>query len=620
MIQLFINKQEVVFDGEKLKLTIENPYYSESSAETNEIQCPLLGCAQNLEVFKHINRQGVVIEELAYDCQLWHNNKLLVNGTATITDVTDEYVRVQVLGGNSESNFKTKLDELYIDDMHLGYCYHVGSDDRIRETYGDDPYIEFISSLGINTLADYQRCYYGAPGTVTAVYYRMYNETADYFYNNIFRHVGNYAPYYVYRQKELNHDTYPDEYRSAEIAQPYLHVIIKRVIENIGYKLVDSCYDKSPLNRLFVANVGNTNDWSSYMPHWSVNEFFTQIEQLAACVVCIDHVSREVKIIPRNEYFRQNNQYLEDVTNTFSTNIDADERDDYSNANIGYSSDDFNTFDRIPDEIYDYVQKIQKDSLDNLGSLEQYNSCVILHNGLMYMVRFDEHEDPYITPCNHFKNLIRAEGESLDMELKICPVKMEEMTYPIFKWGERQVSGGTQYYSIKVEDQSLPIIVTAGTERSARAEVTSIASDWTLEDMIEGGSVPDTADTLDILKVAIHDFNASVLTASIDGASTDILIHNPYTRNVDPQNPRGFSLSLLPDDPSPNIANTFWLPSDDVATTQEVKLHFTCRDLLDSTRPFMVANSKFACQKIEYSLSNSPIIEADGYFYPISPG
>ena len=101
---------------QNIKLTRENPYFSLSGSYTLEVNMPM-NILENRRFFGNICRMDVLKRHRTMTCRLLVDNKMLMNGTARITQVTDQDVKVQLLAGNSEINFLSEDDALYIDEL-----------------------------------------------------------------------------------------------------------------------------------------------------------------------------------------------------------------------------------------------------------------------------------------------------------------------------------------------------------------------------------------------------------------------------------------------------------------------------------------------------------------------
>jgi hypothetical protein len=120
MIQLIISNRQVYLP-ESLNFTFlyENPYFTSNSNSTYNIELPLKGCPDNLRVFGHLHRLWSKKSKISYPALLICDASVKLRGTAVVNEVTEKSVKIQLLSGNSEFNFRTN-DDSYINKLDLG--------------------------------------------------------------------------------------------------------------------------------------------------------------------------------------------------------------------------------------------------------------------------------------------------------------------------------------------------------------------------------------------------------------------------------------------------------------------------------------------------------------------
>ena len=128
MIALYINdKPAIIKSGTSIKLTRENPFFTSAGDYTLDVVLPLSGCMENLQIFGALQYRSVSLKFLAgkkFPFRLV-TELLTLEGTAIVTNVTQDEVKVQLLAGNSALNFDTLGEdgEKYIGDFDLGRAY-----------------------------------------------------------------------------------------------------------------------------------------------------------------------------------------------------------------------------------------------------------------------------------------------------------------------------------------------------------------------------------------------------------------------------------------------------------------------------------------------------------------
>ena len=108
---LTINGQQVALKkGASIEYVSENRIFTDADDYSMEIELPLAGCSQNLAVFGMITRKDVDAETIYYDAVLQDTN-FYKRGAVVITEITNEYVKVQFLEKRSYQNFFPRFDE-----------------------------------------------------------------------------------------------------------------------------------------------------------------------------------------------------------------------------------------------------------------------------------------------------------------------------------------------------------------------------------------------------------------------------------------------------------------------------------------------------------------------------
>ena len=126
MTILYLNgKRAVIDEKQTVKFVRENTYFTKTGTYTYDITLPAL-CSENIAIFGHIYRKDQrKATNTTFDARLHVDNMDILNGTATIINVTETSIKVQLMGGNSELNFYSKNENRFIDELPLGTWYDV---------------------------------------------------------------------------------------------------------------------------------------------------------------------------------------------------------------------------------------------------------------------------------------------------------------------------------------------------------------------------------------------------------------------------------------------------------------------------------------------------------------
>lgn len=425
MTELYLNGNVAVMDkSTKIKVVFDNPYFTKSSTYTHDISLPMRNCTKNQKIFGHINRKDVSKIPQTLKAILVVDNKVLLNGSAIIREITEEKAQVQLVSGNAEMNFFLQADNLYIDKLELGYP--TGS--------------PILPSAQNNIWADDQLLNWMDYDTNTRgyVFFPVYNESADEIYN---RFAASYINIDKARKESF---TYYGPNMTNVCPQPFLCEMIKRIIKAIGYYLLENQLTKTVFRNLFIANATVILTWRDVLPHWTVNEFFTNIEKAFGLIIVVDEGTKEVRLLLSYDYFDESIPIcLSDVIDTFSVKIDSDETIDLKNGNIGFSmgTSDSMPYAKLDDTIVEKVSKIKYDSMSALLSdyqtMQDWNRArkIFEAEGRQF-IELDENGTKILTEVNQFRDLIRNTDKSeLDIELKIVPAGMRVIEAEVYAPG-----------------------------------------------------------------------------------------------------------------------------------------------------------------------------------------
>ena len=281
MIQLFLKKdatfQEVFPDfANNIKLTKENQYFTQSDSYTLEIILPM-NVLQNRKYFDNLQRFDKSKNSVKLDAMLVADNMTLMSGTAHIVGVTNDQVKIQLLGGNSEVAFLSNNGDKYIDEMDLGSVPLPPEEEGIWDKglrYG-------FTSTSAAYVANDAAPYVGIRAKY--IYVPLYDEENDYIVN-----AGNFITFYD--TGSISNVIFCD------VPQLQLLYVLQLVIENFGFHIDMNDLDVKPFNRIYIANSvvnkgqviigGETREGrnlgrriiNKLLPHWTVKEFIEQIQ------------------------------------------------------------------------------------------------------------------------------------------------------------------------------------------------------------------------------------------------------------------------------------------------------------------------------------------------------
>lgn len=261
-MQIFINHQlAAIKRGSTFDFVAENCYFSGADSYTLAITFPLKDCPQNVAIFGHINRKDVIAQHLLFDCEI-RDKTFVQYGSVTITEITDTEVKCQFLEGRSVQNYAVTFDEIYINEMTLGYP--------------DTSPAGITSDIFSKDIDDGR-------------YYLPFQWVND--------HTGNLQNKWKNNGLESNVQVL-DSSVVGVTYMPYLIYIVKRICNTLGYTCNFQTWEQTKFKYLICCNVlpfaWDLLDFAHALPHWTVTELFEQLEMLMNCEFAIDHHAKTV--------------------------------------------------------------------------------------------------------------------------------------------------------------------------------------------------------------------------------------------------------------------------------------------------------------------------------------
>ena len=266
-MEIYINNQQAALkQGTSFEYIAENRYFTDSDSYTLAITLPLAGCPQNLAIFGNINRKDVNNPNTVMSCEI-RDRKFYKKGVVAITELTQSDVKIQFLADRSVQNYNTSLDDIYINELDLGKPHSVNpADFSVRQAWGYD-----------STSANYMK-YIAIPW--------VNNNTSS----------GN-----IQNEADYDSKTYLwtwNKNTSGLSFMPYMLYIAKKVCEAIGFTYDFSEWESSTWRFLLCCNAlpyaWEMPQFAYAMPHWTVYEFFQQLEYLMQCEFNFDFNEKSV--------------------------------------------------------------------------------------------------------------------------------------------------------------------------------------------------------------------------------------------------------------------------------------------------------------------------------------
>lgn len=375
-MQLYIDgKPAIIKKGTSIKLTRENPAITQSGDYTLDVTLPLSGCKENLEIFGPANYRAASPKSFAgkrYDFYL-NAGKIQLSGTAIVTQISDEEIKLQLLAGNSELNFDNREGgDKYIDELDLGRAYGEEWDAaNLSPLFSQTPEttarLLHSHSVLIPNATRADELMHGTNEQTNCVLFPIYS-TADGTFSNkqeiqyfVKKVSADSAPIYEYKGYRFSLKSGKQEYLPNSVPfympvvsdaqglnftddmsfapQPYLCFILERVLDAVGYELkpADNCMRQGWLGKIFIANARDTIEFCECLPHWTVQEFLTELRNAFGVIVYAE--GKKCRAVSRSSIYSTSNiKELQAVIDERSVEI-TEEGDNQgtSSGNVSYN-------------------------------------------------------------------------------------------------------------------------------------------------------------------------------------------------------------------------------------------------------------------------------------------
>lgn len=621
MIDLFLdNKRVVVALDSNIKFCRENPNISSSGDYTFDVNLPL-SIADNRIFFGPWHRIEANKNVKTYDARLYADNFCILNGSAKITGITNDVVKVQLYGDRSE--FNAVHGSKYIDELNLPYF--------VRNSNGS-----FGGSS--NTRTDVPNM--PEERWDTYIYTPIFNESADKVVNVMTAASMLNKSVVPYFAREKQHE-----------AQFNLLFVIKSIFKSIGYKIDVSSYDVAPFNHIYIASCISSKQMIHALPHWTLKEFVTEVERFFGCNFVFS--SSELSVTMKQQYDGE----ITDIKklSAFSTvdefSIEVSESSDiesinYSDLHYDLSNSSFHDIDYIDDVKADNLPVRNYPSYDEL--LKAYEKMSVADKG-KYLLRCPQGDYctlVYNSPSspqdkksglyhvNQFGDLKKNDdaGDNV-MDIKICPVAIAD-AIPVQLYAEFSGSHNHGCDIRPVKDkfcyQTMPSMVgkedmqpkghfMGGKQREENIEVETTE----IQDMLTEDVTNSKYEKPNRMEVFLWDESYQHANEfEYSGKIVDVHVPAAFTA-YDLKNLRGvahqpWSLSLKQEQPS--VKNMQKVHNKlKINQTQKFCIRFINDTIPSAADIFMFSNRKFIAESIEISLTDGKMDRLmTGYFYEIN--
>ena len=285
-------KTAVLKKGTSFEYVAENRWFSDADSYTLSITFPLKDCPENVAIFGHIERMDSFSRKKVMQASIVDGN-VARHGVITVIEASESEVKTQFLEGRSVQNFDTTFDDIYINELDLGK-YPASN---LQET----PLFTNINGGNEWTCLPW------------------WNEESGVMNNEVFvDNSGNY--YWSDDTKAVGKLSY----------QLYLIAYAKRICQAVGYTYDFEPWERSDERLLLVCNAlpaaWDIPDFARALPHWSVAEFFDELEKLLVAEFDIDHRSMHISMRFTSQVQSIDSTVrLENIVDAFSAEVSYDD-------------------------------------------------------------------------------------------------------------------------------------------------------------------------------------------------------------------------------------------------------------------------------------------------------
>lgn len=566
MIRLLIDGQDVVLPLDmEFDYFRENPFFSRNGEYSYDIDIDL-GCEQNRILYSSIDRTDVSKRIIGRQAVLMDGYRVLAKGTEVILSVEDKIAKIQLVAGNSELNYLT------------------GGDSRIRQMDLGE-----FSVTSEQAYASLSGCYPSYNYCCPPIYLSYENEE-EYEYDNRMDVVKGSTTYQT--------DTYISP-------QPYVLYIFDKVVQNLGYKVVDNALlEEERWCRLFLVNGYHTYKVAEMVPDWSVDEFLDEMEKFFNCTLIVNSNEKTVRIIRTDAFYTNNKKvYVNDVLDEgCKKNYNVRESLRISYKNVKYDFPNYNW--------YKY-QCLSEDTLkvcdvvDMNLHLEYMNYCKVNSYTLYHSKDYDLYFGGE-NLVNRFAPISDGTDEDV-VTLKIIPAE-------------------TVYYFTAASNSSLfRGAFTAPYARNRNTKDDTAGTSGFKELVTEGLPQADIPANLYVsIYMGWHGLFVDGVNAgyqfkvdeyALPMSAVDEFIYNPwnYCAQKYPVGNEHLTLRLQGEN---GLYEQFYKNNVKVNTQTEYTFKFLSNDLMDTRAIFVIKNKEFYCKELHHTITAERVEElVEGVFY-----
>ncbi len=442
--------------------------------------------------------------------------------------------------------------------------------------------------------------------------------------------------------------------------QPYLCYVMESIFAALGYTLTpaDNALRHGAFKNVFIANARNTEYLADILPHWTVKQFFENLQKFLNMMVVVN--GNKVSIVSRNSA-NQNGEttVLRNVTDEQSTDLDEDaDTKDPTAGNVGYAFPDAMTaknrlgerYERVEVRFFDSYAEIE-DDFNALRSDEKMQSNILyidMATGERYYIATETTASSLfeysLKTCDLMEPLWRTRTLKTDNELKFVPCRISDYTptYRIkMEWGDavNKYVPQSQPYPLNPDNVELdggqyggfhiPYLVTSDTRESIKEQKLNLQQNiYSTGEDEESEYYTEATEKRDVIELA---YNADAEHQFCYRQTYQPLANYPGTINVRIAYPVGVPYYadrfgnwkdegehlFVIRNRTGQVAQELDALSLDIDTRSVTQFQFTDA-LFDPSAVVIIRGRKYVCQKLEVTINEQGLLPLKrGYFYEL---
>lgn len=411
MRQLYLDGTLVHLTKEQnISLNKENNYFSDASEYTYDITLPLADPV-NLAFFGPLNRHEHSVDKTrTFEAWLYANGRLFIEGTARITGIDQDEVKLQITAGRSD--FFTEDLSRYIDEMRID----------ARE--------------------------------IEAIYFPIFNETSGAKCNDVAIQVVSNGKYQLVTPSTLDTHSAPSFY-----LKNLVHIIFDR---HLDYDIAENAFERDHqgsmslmqefLGKIIVCNASYAPDGNLdfVLPHWTVAELLEEITNLTGLrfLFSFEDNRKTVRIVHSKDIYGPDDYdhvEIEQLVDEFEIDISQDPSEDLGSKNLEYEidNDTIKKFEQVDQSILDASEwKTAENYIDASNKFQEMGSdrytkrysTIIEAQGRQYVAKAGYQDAFGMFEVNHLRKLVRNEDADT-ISPKIAPVGYALATFSVIYEG-----------------------------------------------------------------------------------------------------------------------------------------------------------------------------------------